>query len=78
MNCSGTLNTLGTSELPLQIRILELHVAVVRRIELPVLKLATAGEIHPVESAVKRRIGLDRREPAMKELKARWANPARF
>ena len=70
MNRSGTLDTLDVlaaniSELPLQIHILELHVAVVRRIEFPVLELSAAADIYPIEPAVQRRVRLDRREPTM-------------
>src|SRR6476660_8432786 len=70
LNRSGTLNALhvlaaSISELLLQIYILELHVAVVRGIEFPVLELAAAGEIHLVEFAVQHGVGLDRRETAV-------------
>src|SRR5262245_24574095 len=71
LNRFGTLNALNVpraciSELMLQIYVLELHVAVVRRIEFPALELAAAtGKIHPVESTVQRGVGLDRRETAV-------------
>ena len=66
----GTLDALNvlaanTSELLLQIHILELHVAVVRRVEFPILELPAPAKIHLVEFAVQHGVGLDRREPAV-------------
>jgi len=55
------LNTsrIHAAELLLQIRVPERHVGAMSRVEPPVLKLP-AGDVDPIESAVKDSVGLDR------------------
>src|SRR5262245_42628051 len=56
------LNTFRThaSELLLQVRVPERHIRAMSRVELPALKLPAAGDVDPVELAVKNGVGLDR------------------
>ncbi|MGA9051308.1 MAG: hypothetical protein WB422_07940 [Pseudolabrys sp.] len=62
-----TLNVFAglISKLLLQLHVFELHVAVMRGVEFPVLELATAAEIDLVEFAVEHGVGLNCREPAV-------------
>ena len=70
LDCFGALDALDVlaaqiSELLLQLHVFELNVAVVRRVEFPVLELATAADIDLIEFAVQHGVGLDRRKPAV-------------
>src|SRR5262249_40381230 len=53
------------AELLLQLCILELHAAMMSRVEFPVLELPATTDVHFVELAVQHGVGLDRRKPAV-------------
>jgi hypothetical protein len=54
------ISRIHASELLLQVRVPERHIGAMSRVELPVLKLPAAGNVDPIESAVKDSVGLDR------------------
>lgn len=58
----GALNIsrIHASELLLQVCVPEWHIGAMSRVEPPVLKLPAAGDVDPVEFAVKDSVGLDR------------------